>query len=71
MIAGQEPSFGSTHSWRLYSDASLEDQTVSTMTRYSSQSYYADTELASLCPILVMPSVKLDSDKYQVCTSLN
>ena len=35
-----------------------------TMTQYSTELHYPDTELTSPCPILVMASVRLDSDKY-------
>ena len=51
--------------WRLYSATLLEDQAVSTMLWYPTQSYFTDTEPASPCPILIMPSSWLGSDKYQ------
>ena len=43
----------------------LQDQTNSTMTGYHTQSHYHDTESASSCPILIMLSALLESDKYQ------
>ena len=56
---------GSAHSWRLYSAVSQEHQTTSTMTCYPTQSPYPDTEPTSPCPILIMTSIRLGSDKYQ------
>ena len=56
------------HSWRLYSASALEQQTTSTMTCYPTQLHYLYTEPISPCPILIMPSVRLGSDKYQVST---
>ena len=40
------------------------------MTRYPTQAHYPDTVLTSPCPILLMPSTRLGSDKYQFCKSL-
>ena len=40
------------------------------MKRYPTQSHYPDTELTSPCPILLMPTTKLGSDKYQFYKSL-
>ena len=53
------------HSWQLYSAASLEQQATSSMSCYLTQSQYPDSELTSPCPILIMPSIRLGSDKYQ------
>ena len=36
-----------------------------TMTWYLTQSHYPDTEPTSPCPILLIPSARLRSDKYQ------
>ena len=55
----------SAHSWQLYSAASLEHQATSTMTCYANQLHYPDVEPSSHCPILIMPSTRLGSDKYQ------
>ena len=41
-----------------------------TITRYLTQSHYLDTELTSPCPILLMPSSRLLSDKNQFYKSL-
>ena len=54
----------SVHSWRLYSAVAWGNQAISTMTWYSTQSYYPDTEPTSPCSILIMPRVWLGSDKY-------
>ena len=56
-----------TNLWQgqLYSAASLENQATSTMTWYPTQSHYSDTERTSPCPLLIMLSVWLGSDKYQ------
>ena len=62
----------STHSWQLYSAAPLGDQATSTMTSswYPLRSYYPNIEETSPCPILIMPSAWLGSDKYQYFKSL-
>ena len=64
----------SVRSWWLYnySATNLGNQaaTASTMTQYPTQSHYPDIELTSLCPILLMLSIKLGSDRYQLCKSL-
>ena len=52
-------------SWRLYSAVSLGHQVASTMTCYPTKSHYPDTEPTSPCPILMLPSIWLGSDKYQ------
>ena len=40
-------------------------QAASTMIQYPTQSHYPDTEPAIPCPILLMPSTWLGSDKFQ------
>ena len=55
----------SAHSWWLYSAASREHQAVGTMTCYPIQSHYPDNEPTSPCPILIMLSDTLGSEKYQ------
>ena len=35
------------------------------MTQYPTQSHYPDTEVTNPFPILLMPSARLGSDKYQ------
>ena len=49
-----------------YSAIPPGDQTASTMTWYSTQSHYTDTEPTNLCASLIMPSAWLGSDKYQI-----
>ena len=46
--------------------ALLGDQATSTMTWYPTHPHYPNTEPTSPCPILIMPSVQLGSDKYQL-----
>ena len=53
------------HLWQLYSVAAMEDQVTSIVTRYPTQSHYPGTEPTSLCRILIMPSARQGSDKYQ------
>ena len=53
------------HSWWLYSAAPLGNQANNTMTWYHTQSHYLDTEPTSPCPILIMPSTLLGSNKHQ------
>ena len=53
-----------------YSVAPLGKQTTGTMTQGPIQSHYPDSELTSSCPILLMPSARLESDKYQFYKSL-
>ena len=68
VISGQVKTCNSAYSWCRYSAAQLENQATSTLTLYSTQSHYPDTddiELTSPCPILYMPSTKPGSHKYQ------
>ena len=37
---------------------------------YPTQSHYPDTELTSSCPIILMPSARLGSNKCNICMSL-
>ena len=62
---GWVPTCDSAHLWQLYSAASLEHQAASTVTCYPTQSHYPDTEPTSPCPMLIIPSARLESDKYQ------
>ena len=41
------------------------DQATGTMTGYPAESHYPDTELTSPCPILMIPSAQVGSDKYK------
>ena len=47
------------------SAALLADQATSTMTEYPTQLHYPDSEPTSPCPVLVMSSARLGSNKYQ------
>ena len=67
-ISGQVPTCDSAHSWLRYSTTALGDQAASTMNWYHTQWHYPDTESTSHCPVLIMPSAWLGSDKYQVLT---
>ena len=40
------------------------------MSQYPTKSHYPDTKLTSLCPMLLMLSIKLGNDKYKFCKSL-
>ena len=65
VVSGRVPTCHSVHLWRLYSAARLGNQVASTMTQFPTQSHYPDTEPTSPCPILIMSSTRLGSDKYQ------
>ena len=62
VISGGVPTCDSVHSWQLYSAASLATGSI---TYYPTQSHYPDTERTNLCPILIMLSDRLGSNKYQ------
>ena len=59
------PTCDSVHSWRLYNAASLGYQATSTMTCYPTELHYLDTEPTSSCPVSLILSAGLGSDKYQ------
>ena len=63
VISGWVPTIDSADLLQLYSAAKLGDQAASTMTHFPLQSHYPSTELTSRCPILVMLSGRLSSDK--------
>ena len=65
LVGGRVPTCDSAHSWLLDSAASLEHEAAGIMTYYPTQSHYPDTERTSPCPILIMLSARLVSDKYQ------
>ena len=58
-ISGQVSTCYSAHSWTIYSAPQLEYQARGTMTR----SDYLDTELTYPCPIVLILSARLGSDK--------
>ena len=70
LIAGRVPTCGSLQSWLLHSAAPQGNQSVSTMISYPTQSLHPDTEPTSPCPIIIMLSTWLQSDKYQLYKSL-
>ena len=55
---------------KFYNAVPLENQAMSTMTWYPTQSYYPDPEPTSPCLILIMPSTWLESHKYKLYKSL-
>ena len=60
-----------TDLWQCaHSAAPLWNQTFCTMTQYPTQSHYPDIELTSPCPILLMSSARLGSNKYKFDKSL-
>ena len=65
VISGRVPTSDCAHSWRHYSVASLGNQAASTMTWYPTVSDYPGTEQTNPCPILILPSTSLGSDKNQ------
>ena len=64
VISGWIPTCDSAHSRRLYSAVPLGRPAVSTMTCYSTQSHYPETNPTSPYPILIMPSAWLEINKY-------
>ena len=69
-ISWWAPTCDSMHSQQFYSLAPLGNQAEGTMIQFPTQPHYPDTELTSPCPILLLLSTKLGSDKYQVYKSL-
>ena len=65
VISGRVSTYDSVQSWQLYSASSLGYQTTIIMTCYPTQSHYPDTEPTRPCPLLILPSARLGSDKYQ------
>ena len=53
-------------SWSLCSAALLGNQTAGSMTWYSTQYYYADTDLTSPWHVLLMLNATLGSNKYSI-----
>ena len=66
VIAGQVPTCDSAHSWQLYCTAPVGYYATNIMTLYTSPSHYSDTEPTSPGSFLIMPSVWLGSDTYQL-----
>ena len=60
IISGCVPICNSVHG-----DFILLPQATGTVNCYLTQLHYPDTEPTSPCPILIMPSARLGSDKYQ------
>ena len=69
VISRWAPTCNSAFSWQLYSAAQLGNQTIP-MTWYHTHSQYPDAESTSPCPILLMLSSWLGSDKYKFYKSL-
>ena len=56
----------SSHILQVYSIVPLGNQAASsTMVKCPTQSHYPNTEPTSPCPMLIMPSARLRSDKYK------
>ena len=53
------------HSWWLFSIALLGNQATSTLSQCPTQWHYPDTELVCPCPMRIMPSAMMGSDKYK------
>ena len=70
VISGWVPTCDRTHPWQLYSAAPLGNQATSTMTQYPTQSHFPDTKLTTLRPMLIIPNICLENDKYQLYKSL-
>ena len=56
---------------KLYTAAPLGDQAADILIRYPAQSFLLGSVLTSHFPILLMPNIRLGSDKYQFCKSLD
>ena len=65
VVSGEVSTCDSAHSWRLYSASPLEGQADGSMTRFSTESHYADICLTSIWPIIIMPCARLGNEKYQ------
>ena len=52
------------------SAAPMGDKTTSIMTQLLAQPHYPDTGLTNPCPILVIPSARLGSEKHTFCKPL-
>ena len=51
--------------YQLDNAASIGNKDAGTMSLYPTQPHYPDTELTTNCIILLMPRVKLGSDKHR------
>ena len=67
VISGWVLSYENVHSWQLYRG----NQADSIMIRYPTQSHYLNTELDSPCPILIMLSARIGSNKHEFCKTLD
>ena len=65
VISGWVLTCNSAHSWWLYSAAWLGIKAANTMTCYPTQSHCLETEPTNPCPILIRPSARLGSNRYQ------
>ena len=64
VISGKVLIYDNVHSCRFHSAAPLRDQSTRTIMWYPTQSHYPDTEPMRRCPILIMLSAWLGSDKH-------
>ena len=58
-------TFDSAHSWERHISTPQGNQATVTISRYPTHSHYPDIETTSLCPILIMLSTRIGSDKNQ------
>ena len=70
VISGWLSICDNAHSWRFYSATPLGNQAISTMTWCPTHSHHPVTEPTSPCPILLMQSARLGSNKYRFYKSL-
>ena len=59
------PTSDTAHPWQLYTAAQLGNEATIIMIWYPTHSYYPDSDLKTPCPIWIMLSAWLESDKYQ------
>ena len=59
VISGWVATCDSGHAWRLYITIPLGNQAVTIMSKYLTQSKYADSDLSSPCHVIIMPSIRL------------
>ena len=62
VMSGWVPTSDRAHSWQLYSTVPLRHQASRTLTSYTTQSHYHWTN--HTCPVLIILSAWLGSDKY-------
>ena len=66
VISRRAQTCDGVHACRVCSTATLGNLASSTMILYPTQSHYPETELTSSCPITIILSTWLESDKYHL-----